>query len=315
MRIDLPGDILKSKIGDGGDFTFSRFYLTDGDPIHHYNAKTRPNHHTSYHNKFVYSTIAFQILKMGEVVKKISHPQSRTRSERPGKNSPLLKFFALLTFCAVAAFAGLFIFIIPPKSSNDNEQVLRGSDAKNPITDNNVAVKYNNSKSVQETVTLMTSQGGIVISLRPDLAFDSVNYIRALLDSSEPCTNCRFYRAEQRGILQGILKKNGVRPNRVLGKCPLSPEEKHELKEEDRLKPCHGPHMTRGMVGWAAGGGGPDFFIDYYPKPAMWWGREHTVWGEIVDQSSLDIVEGIFDLPAHKKGLVYLDDPLPIKLQ
>lgn len=159
-----------------------------------------------------------------------------------------------------------------------------------------------------ETVSLLTSQGDIIINLRPDLALESVLYIKSLLDSPTPCKRCRFYRAEQKGILQGILKKDGITPNEVLGSCP------NNVIVEKGEK-CHGPEMTRGMVGWAAGEGGPDFFIDNYKRPADWWGHEHTVWGEITDEESLEVVNSFFDLPAHKETLTFLDNPVHIDLR
>ena len=155
-------------------------------------------------------------------------------------------------------------------------------------------------------VTLITSVGNIVIQLRPDLSPESVQYIKALLDSPIPCKRCRFYRAEQRGILQGVLKKPDVMPNEILGKCPDDVQD---------VPNCHGPLMTKGMVGWAAGEGGPDFFINNYPRVAEWWDHDHTVWGEVVDEDSLNVVDSFFDLPRHKDGLTYLDEDVQIELK
>ncbi len=158
------------------------------------------------------------------------------------------------------------------------------------------------------TLTLNTIEGEIIINLRPDLSRESVQYIKALLDSPEPCRACRLYRAEQRGILQGILTKEDVpRGITKLGNCPKG-------VEVEKGEKCHGPMMTRGMVGWAAGEGGPDFFIDNYHKKADWWGNEHTVWGEVIDESSLEVIVGIFDLPTHKEGLTFLDTPIHIDI-
>lgn len=187
------------------------------------------------------------------------------------------------------------------EAGNDTADTLRGpgpsNDLEQPI--------YN---PLPKDVTLITSVGDIVIKLRPDLSPESVSYIKALLDSAAPCKRCRFYRAEQRGILQGVLKKPDVVPNEVLGKCP------DDVEEED-VSNCHGPLMTKGMVGWAAGEGGPDFFINNYPRVAEWWGHEHTVWGQIVDDESFRVVDSFFDLPRHKDGLTYLDEDVPIELR
>ena len=67
--------------------------------------------------------------------------------------------------------------------------------------------------------------------------------------------------------------------------------------------------MTKGMVAWAAGqSGGPDFFIDNYKRPAKWWGTQHTNFGEIVDATSLQVIENIFRLPTYNgNGLTFLE--------
>ena len=72
---------------------------------------------------------------------------------------------------------------------------------------------------------------------------------------------------------------------------------------------CHGPVMTKGMVAWAAGqSGGPDFFIDNYIRPAEWWGTQHTIFGEIIDESSFNIIENIFKLPVYDgNGMTFLE--------
>ncbi|KAI2493090.1 hypothetical protein MHU86_21438 [Fragilaria crotonensis] len=67
--------------------------------------------------------------------------------------------------------------------------------------------------------------------------------------------------------------------------------------------------MTKGMVGWAGGGTGPDFFIDTYDAPATHWGNQHTVWGKVMDGESLAIITRIYDLPAtNRGGMTFLDE-------
>lgn len=173
------------------------------------------------------------------------------------------------------------------------------------------------SLSLPKSLILKTSQGDLRIKLRPDLSLPSVKYIKELLDhTSEPCANCRFYRVSKPGILQGILKKEDIKPNTILGDCPEDMKGmKHDCPAHDPNCGCHGPIMTKGMVGWAAGDGGPDFFINTYEKPAKWWNTDHTVWGEIEDSESMDIIMGIYELPATEhNGLKYLDEPIHIDI-
>lgn len=88
-------------------------------------------------------------------------------------------------------------------------------------------------------------------------------------------------------------------------------------KKDKKVKPCHGPIMTRGLVAWAGGTTGPDFFINAYEKPAKWWGREHTVWGEIIDTESLKLVDTIINLPVtvESHGLSFLNERLHFTLE
>jgi hypothetical protein len=71
------------------------------------------------------------------------------------------------------------------------------------------------------------------------------------------------------------------------------------------------------MVGWAAGKTGPDFFINMYAKPAVWWGTQHTVFGEIQDEASFKLFDDvIWNLPIHAVGgLHHLDEPVSFEMQ
>jgi hypothetical protein len=107
------------------------------------------------------------------------------------------------------------------------------------------------SSSLPDMITLKTSEGDLRIKLRPDLALASVQYIKQLLDDPSPCDGCSFYRAEKKSILQGVLKKKNVKPNRILGDCPEGLMVKtHDCPKHDPNCGCHGPVMTQGMVAW-----------------------------------------------------------------
>jgi cyclophilin family peptidyl-prolyl cis-trans isomerase len=72
---------------------------------------------------------------------------------------------------------------------------------------------------------------------------------------------------------------------------------------------------ARGMVGWAGGGSGPDFFINTYLQPVEWWEHQHTVWGQIKDEESLQLVQRIYKLPATLKGMRMLDEKIEFRIE
>lgn len=89
-------------------------------------------------------------------------------------------------------------------------------------------------------VELRTPHGAIRLRLRDDLAPDSTAFVRRLSATPALCTSaCEFYRAEPGFLLQGSMRSR-IPSNNVTAK---------------------GPVMHKGMVGWAGGSAGPDFFI------------------------------------------------------
>jgi hypothetical protein len=121
------------------------------------------------------------------------------------------------------------------------------------------------AEATRDVLVIATKLGDIRVVLRPDLSSGSVDYVHQLVESNK-CDRCSFYRADERGILQGIMKKKDIPTNTILGSCPAGSENvKNACPAWDKNCSCHGPVMTRGAVAWAAGqSGGPDFFIDNY---------------------------------------------------
>lgn len=163
-----------------------------------------------------------------------------------------------------------------------------------------------------QTLVLTTKLGDIKIKLREDLSKVSADYIRQIIAAGD-CPRCTFYRAEEKGILQGIIKNPSIAQEDLVqvtkGDCP------EDLKDSKWKDNCHGPVMDHGMVGWAAGKTGPDFFIDWYKRPAKFWGAQHTVWGKVMLEECSEVVDEIWTLPVNKKGLTYLVDQLPFTMK
>lgn len=181
-----------------------------------------------------------------------------------------------------------------------------------------VVIDEPNSKSsntqANETLVLITKHGIIRIAMRPDLSKESVDYIRELTQS-KTCHDCNLYRAERNFLLQGIMKNPNSRIKITKGACPPGYEDKSDdCPPEQFACGCHGPTMTRGLVGWAAGDTGPDFFIDTNKEPVTDWGQTHTVFGEVKDEHSFAVIDKIYSLPTTKKGLTMLNDKIEFTL-
>jgi len=168
----------------------------------------------------------------------------------------------------------------------------------------------------KEILVLSTKLGDLKFVLRPDLSAGSVDYIHRLVESGA-CNRCNLYRAEKPGILQGVLANKDIPTNDVLGGCPAGLDDvKNDCPAWDKHCGCHGPIMTQGAVGWAAGtAGGPDFFIDNYKRPAKFWGTQHTNWAFIEDDESFRIINEIWTLPTTPQGgLTRLKAPIHFDL-
>ena len=167
------------------------------------------------------------------------------------------------------------------------------------------------------TLVLKTSVGDIKIVLRPDLSPESCHYVHEMVKTKQ-CSPCNFYRADAPGILQGIMKDERFKHLRKKGSCPPEYADKLPGKcpEWDPLCGCHGPTMKHGMVGWAGGGDGPDFFIDTYKQPAKWWDQQHTVFGQIQDEDSFKRIDEIYAMPTTKNGMmVMLQEPIHFDME
>jgi hypothetical protein len=269
---------------------------------------------------------------------KISGSLSRTTTKSTSSSLLNILFFilAVVLLLVVVVTVYLFYFVlvqhqgttidsksIPKQQHVSREQKNLRNNNNNLIIDpHQKALVVDSAPSIQkkETLVLTIADVGVLrIVLRPDLSQESVDYIRTTVQTG--CKRCTLYRAEKPGILQGIMAAaDGHKGASKKGACPAGYQGNEAVKNDcpawDQNCACHGPVMTRGMVSWAAGGTGPDFFIDAYPRKADWWGTQHTVFGEIQDAASLQVVdEKIFGMPVHDQGgLKMLDVPLHFEM-
>jgi hypothetical protein len=126
-------------------------------------------------------------------------------------------------------------------------------------------------------IALTTTQGVIIMRLRPEWSASSVDFVRMLAAHALCTPACEFYRVEPGFLLQGSLRAL-IPANNVTTPGPRP--------------------MRKGDVGWAGGAAGPDFFIFLGAEPATHWGTDHTVWAEVADDASMRVAEAVVALPA-----------------
>ena len=202
----------------------------------------------------------------------------------------------------------LFALAVPEQhfKSMSKKKLFRAPiwDAKHP--DQNPGPSPNNvlGEAHNTVVAFRTPAGSIRIKLRSDWHGPSTEAVVALAQAGEDaCSACEIYRVEPGFLVQGILK----------GDLPVN--DKTGCKPAPECQP--GPRtMIRGDVGWAGGGPGPDFFIYLGTEPAEWLRRDHTVWGEVADEESLELADRIVALPSSTPGgegtMRFLDDRLKL---
>ncbi|KAL7459934.1 hypothetical protein ACHAWC_011896 [Mediolabrus comicus] len=281
----------------------------------------------------------------------ISAPLSRVK-KRSSSFNPIYVAAATLIFILISLGGTLLFFVHSSSNSNSSHGTtkeegsveqwqqssqLRRREENLPIIvgiDSTTADKKKRTPLNTKGLLIRTNKiGDIRINFRPDLAGPtSIQYIIDVVQAAASsnnnnneanngpgvkCDRCNFYRAETKLLLQGVLAQHSIQSSSAvsLGPCPINNyQPKLECPPHDPNCGCHGPIMTKGMVGWAGGGKGPDFFINVFDKPVDWWDHQHTVFG-VLDEASIRNVERAFDLPAHMAGMRMLDEPIPFSIE
>ena len=122
------------------------------------------------------------------------------------------------------------------------------------------ALEQSQSDTVEFEFTFDGGEARVRIRLRPDLSAESAFFMREAARTA--CTG-EYYRNEHDFLIQGRLKCGRDAPVVKKGACPpgTAVDPNRKCFAHDPQCGCHGPIMTHGMVGWAGGGAGPDFFI------------------------------------------------------
>ena len=153
------------------------------------------------------------------------------------------------------------------------------------------------------------------IALRSDLSASSADFWREA--AALGCLG-QIYRSES-FLMQGRIACPALKAKVVKGSCPegIAPDLSRHCPSHDPQCGCHGPIMTRGMVGWAGGGSGPDFFVYTGAAPASHWAHDHTVVG-MVDEQGMRALEQLHALPTKANspgGMTMLAAPVDLHVQ
>ena len=135
------------------------------------------------------------------------------------------------------------------------------------------------------TLTMDSTIGKIPIKLLPELAPASIRELRRcvsiMLDQGH-CMGCRVYRSEANFLIQGVIMSPGCYV--ATPRQPNPPQKKI---------------MERGMVCWAGGAGGPDWFVNLIDQSAF--GDDHLCWGKI-SSSDMELVDSVTKRPLKPKA-------------
>ncbi|EOD29086.1 hypothetical protein EMIHUDRAFT_113875 [Emiliania huxleyi CCMP1516] len=146
------------------------------------------------------------------------------------------------------------------------------------------------------------------------------------------CTG-NLYRSEKDFLVQGRIDCGGGTPGKPpapkveKGGCPDGvppPTDRKRCPSHDPKCGCHGPLMGKGMVGWAGGSAGPDFFVySAHMDPARCavggcvathWSHDHTVWAEVADDETWAAIGKLYALPVRKGGMTFFAKEVPISV-
>uniref|UniRef100_A0A7S0E180 Uncharacterized protein n=1 Tax=Phaeocystis antarctica TaxID=33657 RepID=A0A7S0E180_9EUKA len=175
------------------------------------------------------------------------------------------------------------------------------------------------------SLKLQAGSGGKEHTLRlrllPEHSAPSVEFMR--FAATNQCGG-ELYRSEKDFLVQGRINcgGSGAAPPRVVkGGCPagVPPDGKRACPKHDPNCGCHGPIMSKGMVGWAGGSSGPDLFIYTASRscavggcPATHWSRDHTVFAEVADDATWAVIEELYALPVKRDGMTFFAEKIKL---
>ena len=149
----------------------------------------------------------------------------------------------------------------------------------------------------QQTVTLHTNHGDINLTLFGDQAPKTVDNFVGLASGSKEYTDPKTGATKTGNFYDGLTFHRVIDGCMIQGGCPLGTGTGGPgYKFGDEFHPdlvFNKPYLLA-MANAGPGTNGSQFFITVGPQPHLT--RKHTIFGEVADQASRDVVDEIADV-------------------
>src|SRR6476619_7655240 len=147
---------------------------------------------------------------------------------------------------------------------------------------------------VAQTATLHTNHGDIVIDLLPDQAPKTVANFVGLASGTKEYRNLDTGQPEKGKFYDGLTFHRVIDGFMIQGGCPLGTGTGgpgYTFADEFHPDLVFNKPYLLAMANAGPGTNGSQFFITV--APTSWLNRKHTIFGEVADQTSRDVVDAI----------------------
>ena len=141
---------------------------------------------------------------------------------------------------------------------------------------------------------LETSLGDITCRLFPDKAPKTVNNFVGLAKGEKESMNAKTRQPEKKRFYDGLIFHRVIPNFMIQGGCPLGTGTGgpgYTFKDEPHPELVFDRPYLLAMANAGPGTNGSQFFITVAPTP--WLTTKHTIFGEVADQASRDVVDAI----------------------
>ena len=142
--------------------------------------------------------------------------------------------------------------------------------------------------------TLKTNRGDIVVQLLPDHAPKTVQNFVGLVEGTQEWKDPKTGRASSERFYDGLIFHRVIEGFMIQGGCPNGNGRGgpgYQFKDEFHPELSFNKPYLLAMANSGPGTNGSQFFITVAPTPHL--SMKHTIFGEVADQASRDVVDAI----------------------